>query len=196
MRRRPVSAERAWFYKVDSLALEVALDMVTVTQQLITFPEIQTDFSAVGRETSEFYIERMLLWITGSWLPNSATRVTHAPVLFTVGTIDTDELVDNEVYWSADTIDRFGRIFQQDIVNFAQYNTITYDGAAVAVNSAPTADFQGIPIIPPVHKYDMAAKFRIREDQPLSLSMSAASPFVGDTLDATFWFKALLRRGK
>lgn len=200
MSRRKVNS--GWVYGEHSMTATAIIEGVSVAfDTLLEGQDIRFDAGAplVG-EKADYFVERLLVW--GQLYYTPASLLAHSAYCHVrLGTIATEEIafMRDALLWSEANAEFWGRILQDG--QYAAYfqRPWTFDGAALAVNTAPVADGSAsiIDYLGPAHfHWDIQQRFSLqRQEDRLIMALSPASQqFVdGDQYTLNITYKMLVK---
>lgn len=201
MARRHRLTQTGWYYAQGDVNLASwSITAQSETQPVIAFDDIEGEVgTAITRERSEWYFDRIVMWLWPYWAPNAATDLTHERVGFVrLGQLDDDfDLTSINVSPSMHA-DAYGRIYQEEWFIYGRPADFAFNGAELVSGPNEAADFIGSPgWLGPQYKWDLSVKTRIQEGASLVLQVGGsdeAFASTGDTFGCTYALKALLRR--
>lgn len=198
MARRRVTSDRAWYYNEGQLVC--TNDDDANIQDLMLFSDIEVD-TALTRERSEFYIQRMILWFSLTYAASGeAINIDRTIASLRVGQIDPDlweKDVDEGFVQSPDFVSEdWARIYQEADFSVGTNAPLVRNGAALIVDDSPTGTAVAYPIPPADHVWDLSFKSRLFEEKQIALMLGTRFPGSGKSIICTWRVKFLLQRGR
>lgn len=203
MARQRVNPDRAWFYREDTNVLTLAVPAVVVSAPIVVvnFEDLEGDIQTdLVRERSEWYTERIIMWFNVVWNPDTAPV---NPTMYGVrlGQIDDTEGADtSSLFFTEQQAQRFGRIYQEDLIQIYPSESILVSEPAglVGTSEALEAGSRGYLAVQAMHKWDLNVKSRVRVDASIVIQHGpmSANVFNADEFFLEYGLKILFRRGR
>lgn len=185
-----------WLYESEAGALTYAFDVeMTGVISLASFSQLTDDNNTVSRETADYYFQRVVLWMTPVYIPALGNNLGCFYGI-RLGVIDTAdaEAMEAEGILDSNTIDAYVRILQEDYIRLWPERGFVFEGGSLVAEPSEAADGNGFPVPQPVIKWDIAARFGVREDQTVVLQHGPLAAWAeeGDQFELNVVCKALL----
>lgn len=200
MARRRLT-QTGWLYGQGAISLDSwAIDRQSETQAIVPFDDIEGEVGVlITREKSEWYFDRIIMWLWPFWAPPGPADLKHeGQVFIRLGQLDDDFDLTSINVGPGFHADAYGRIYQEEWICYGRPADFAFDGAELVSGPSEGADFIGSPgWLSPTIKWDLSVKTRIREGASICLQVGGSEDLfasAGETYSCQYAFKALLRR--